>query len=196
MASAKCKESGANVSESAELCSRCGIKSAGRRDASGASLALCLLAALGLNGCTTVGQDPNILAKTTVLKNETLTLMDKAIEPYSVHTQQEFSYILLDAVQVAQISKDPDTLTPLLLRCGSVESALPGGHADLIKTLQTALKQAGLYNEEPDGKFGERTAEAVAEFQKRNVGAVYVDAVVGPPTGMALLKNNGSWSNV
>jgi hypothetical protein len=110
--------------------------------------------------------------------------------------QKDFSYILLDGVQVAEISKDPDTLTPLLLRCGSVESALPAGHADLIKTLQTALKQAGLYNEEPDEKFGARTAEAIAEFQKRNVGATYVDAVVGPPTGMALLKNNGSWPNV
>ena len=60
----------------------------------------------------------------------------------------------------------------------------------------TALKQAGLYAGEPDGDFGARSAEAVAEFQKRNVGAMYVDAVVGPQTGTALLKNSESWPSL
>jgi len=53
-----------------------------------------------------------------------------------------------------------------------------------------------LYAGEPDGDFGARSAEAVAEFQKRNVGAMYVDAVVGPQTGTALLKNSESWPSL
>jgi hypothetical protein len=110
--------------------------------------------------------------------------------------QQQFSYILLDAVQVAQIAKNPAAPTSLLLRCGSTEIALPQGHADLIKSIQTALKQAGTYHGEADGNFGARSAEAVAEFQRHNVGAMLVDAVVDQRTGVALLKNDQPWPNV
>jgi hypothetical protein len=107
--------------------------------------------------------------------------------------QQQFSYILLDGVQVAQIAKDPDAQTALLVRSGSVESALPQGSQDLIRKLQTALNQGGFYKGNPDGQFGAETAEAVAKFQKAKVGAIYVDTVVGSQTGKALLQSNGDW---
>ena len=106
--------------------------------------------------------------------------------------QKQFSYILLDGVQVAQIVKDPDAPTPLLLRCGSLDSALPRQFAGLITQIQTSLKEVGSYTGNLDGNFGAQTAAAVAKFQNDKVGPIYVDAVVGPQTGKYLL-NKTDW---
>lgn len=86
-----------------------------------------------------------------------------------------------------------NVLTPQLRAEIEDQQRAPKGYPDLIIKIQTALKQAGLDAGEPDGDFGARSAEAVVEFQKRNVGAMYVDSVVGPQTGTAPLKNNESW---
>ena len=57
-----------------------------RRCGLGACIAICLLVALGIAGCTS--QDQQILTQTRVQKIETLALMDKAKEPYDAHAQE------------------------------------------------------------------------------------------------------------
>src|SRR5262245_52359436 len=49
-------------------------------------LAIYLLVAAGISGCTS--QDQRILARTGDLKTQTLALMDKAGEPYSAHADE------------------------------------------------------------------------------------------------------------
>ncbi|MFA5075640.1 MAG: peptidoglycan-binding protein, partial [Candidatus Babeliales bacterium] len=48
------------------------------------------------------------------------------------------------------------------------------------KEIQTALKNAGFYAGEIDGKFGPKTKKAIEEFQAANNLAV--DGIAGPPT--------------
>ncbi|MFH1621683.1 MAG: peptidoglycan-binding domain-containing protein [Candidatus Omnitrophota bacterium] len=48
------------------------------------------------------------------------------------------------------------------------------------KDIQTALKNAGLYKGEIDGKIGAKTRDAIMEFQKKN--DLKVDGVVGKNT--------------
>jgi len=48
------------------------------------------------------------------------------------------------------------------------------------KEIQTALKNAGFYDGEIDGVIGEKTKEAIKEFQKAN--GLDVDGVVGSRT--------------
>jgi len=54
------------------------------------------------------------------------------------------------------------------------------------KNIQTALKNAGYYAGEIDGKFGPKTKKAVEEFQAAN--SLSVDGVVGPLTWNLLKK--------
>ncbi|MFA5144665.1 MAG: peptidoglycan-binding domain-containing protein [Candidatus Omnitrophota bacterium] len=53
--------------------------------------------------------------------------------------------------------------------------------------IQTALKNAGLYNGSIDGKIGPGTKKAVEEFQKDN--GLKVDGKVGPKTWSLLSKH-------
>lgn len=48
------------------------------------------------------------------------------------------------------------------------------------KDIQTALKNAGFYNDEIDGKIGTKTRQAIMEFQEQN--GLKVDGVVGKNT--------------
>jgi len=50
--------------------------------------------------------------------------------------------------------------------------------------IQTALKNAGLYNGKVDGKLGPASKKAIAEFQKQN--GLKADGKVGPKTWAAL----------
>jgi peptidoglycan hydrolase-like protein with peptidoglycan-binding domain len=52
--------------------------------------------------------------------------------------------------------------------------------------IQTALKNAGYYTEEIDGKVGPKTKKAVEEFQKAN--GLQVDGKIGSKTWSALSK--------
>jgi len=55
---------------------------------------------------------------------------------------------------------------------------------DHIKQIQIALKKAGFYKSEIDGKMGPRTRRAIKEFQKAK--KLNPDGVVGPKTWEAL----------
>lgn len=55
-----------------------------------------------------------------------------------------------------------------------------------VKDIQAALKSAGLYDGEIDGKIGSKTRNAIMEFQKNN--GLKVDGVVGKNTWEILSK--------
>ncbi len=59
-----------------------------------------------------------------------------------------------------------------------------GPYKPTVQEIQTALKNAGLYGGEVDGKAGPKTKAAIEEFQKAN--NLKVDGKVGPQTWAAL----------
>jgi hypothetical protein len=52
--------------------------------------------------------------------------------------------------------------------------------------IQQALKNAGFYEEDVDGKIGPKTRQAIREFQEKN--GLKVDGIVGPKTWGELRK--------
>jgi hypothetical protein len=61
-----------------------------------------------------------------------------------------------------------------------------GPYKPSVQDIQTALKNAGFYNGNVDGKLGPASKKAVAEFQKAN--NLTADGKVGPKTWAALSK--------
>ena len=72
--------------------------------------------------------------------------------------------------------------TPIVMSSGapSLQTLKTGSKGDLVKALQTKLKELGYYTGEIDGDFGSSTAAAVKEFQRRN--GLHVDGVAGENT--------------
>lgn len=66
-----------------------------------------------------------------------------------------------------------------------------GSRGDSVRTLQTALNNAG-YSLDVDGIFGDNTYNAVRQYQRAN--GLSVDGIVGTNTWGALMGNSGSSS--
>jgi peptidoglycan hydrolase-like protein with peptidoglycan-binding domain len=76
----------------------------------------------------------------------------------------------------------PESETPVL------EPLPPAGpYKPTNEEIQTALKNAGYYTGEIDGKIGPLSRKAIEEFQKAN--ALIPDGVVGPKTWALLSKH-------
>lgn len=87
----------------------------------------------------------------------------------------------------------PQTLVLLNIANVTSGSTLPGGKTlkigssgDAVRTVQSALKNAGLYNGSVDGKYGDSTWAAVWWFQKNN--GIAPDGHVGTVTWNMLVK--------
>jgi peptidoglycan hydrolase-like protein with peptidoglycan-binding domain len=65
-------------------------------------------------------------------------------------------------------------------------AAVPADKLEHNKEIQTALKAAGFYTGNVDGKIGPKTKKAIMEFQKAN--GLKADGKVGPKTWAALEK--------
>ena len=59
-----------------------------------------------------------------------------------------------------------------------------GSTGDIVKTIQTKLKNWGYYTGSVDGIFGPKTAEAVKYFQRKN--GLVADGIVGKNTAAAI----------
>lgn len=88
------------------------------------------------------------------------------------------------------------TFTIALLLCSAVVFAAPGDklikigmRGDDVKAVQKLLIQAGVYDGEADGVFGNATLRAVQDFQRMN--GLPADGVVGKDT-QAYLERSGS----
>jgi hypothetical protein len=78
----------------------------------------------------------------------------------------------------------PQTVTQPTMKLEPLPPA--GPYKPAIKEIQTALKNAGLYTGQIDGKIGPMTKRAIEQFQKAN--NLQVDGKVGPKTWAALSK--------
>ncbi|MBR3015876.1 MAG: peptidoglycan-binding protein [Clostridia bacterium] len=76
----------------------------------------------------------------------------------------------------------PGTPTPVVISTGapSLQTLKTGSKGDLVKALQTKLKEFGYYSGGIDGDYGGSTAAAVKEFQRRN--GLTADGVAGEKT--------------
>lgn len=89
-------------------------------------------------------------------------------------------------VKPAEI-KVPVTPTTTPVQAAKLEPLPPAGpYKPTAIEIQTALKNAGFYTGDVDGKVGPMTKKAVIEFQKAN--SLEADGKVGPKTWGALAK--------
>ena len=83
----------------------------------------------------------------------------------------------------APVSASPATSAP---SAASLATALPKDSLERTRTIQLALKHAGFYGGNIDGKGGPLTQKAVEDFQKSK--GLKVDGKVGPVTWAELAK--------
>ena len=75
----------------------------------------------------------------------------------------------------------PGTPAPIVLSTApSLQTLKTGSKGDLVKALQTKLKELGYYTGAIDGDYGSSTASAVKEYQRRN--GLTADGVAGEKT--------------
>ncbi len=94
------------------------------------------------------------------------------------------------AVEVLPVETSPVTQSVPPQAASAAETAAPVSkqasqdNPERNKNIQTALKNAGLYNGNIDGKLGPASHRAIETFQKNN--GLKVDGKVGPKTWTAL----------
>jgi peptidoglycan hydrolase-like protein with peptidoglycan-binding domain len=101
----------------------------------------------------------------------------KTQEPLSQITPQETQNI----TTTNQTLQEPVPSTEPMPAPSETKETLPSS-----KEIQTALKNAGLYEGAIDGKIGPKTQEAIKKFQQEN--NLKVDGKVGPKTWAVLKK--------
>ncbi len=120
---------------------------------------------LFLAGCSTTGGSVKSLENRVQALEMRVQAVESGVEPAGM----ESSTVAISETGALTAQKDQIT----------VESITK-------KQIQEALKNAGYYDGEVDGKFGSKTKTAVMEFQK-NMG-LKVDGVAGRNTKEKLLK--------
>jgi peptidoglycan hydrolase-like protein with peptidoglycan-binding domain len=107
-------------------------------------------------------------------------------------TMESLSMVNTPTTQTAPDIKVPETkvLTPSAVV--SAKEALPlppqGPYKPTGIEVQTALKNAGFYAGNIDGKIGPKSKKAIEDFQKAN--GLKVDGKVGPKTWEAMSKSS------
>jgi len=100
--------------------------------------------------------------------------LEEAQEPVSIET----------LTQNTQTQIAPDTKVPVTVPAPALTQEMPQAAPSLSKPtvseIQAALKNAGLYTGEIDGKKGPRTKKAIEDFQRNN--GLNTDGKVGPKT--------------
>ena len=127
-----------------------------------------MLLFVAFSGCASVPQDyPQLTGRVDSLEQKVQKLEEgqgqiKEIVISQLETKKDTTDISSSAIS-AEIPVDPST-----------------------KDIQIALKNAGLYDGEVDGKTGPKTRNSIMEFQKQN--NLKVDGVVGKNTWETLGK--------
>lgn len=139
-----------------------------------------LAAAIVISGCTKKSTEQASLTGTgfdSLSSSEELAQLPQS----STTTQQASVEVLpIETSPVTQsINASASTIAP-------VESAATtdAGGLSQAQKIQTALKNAGIYNGNIDGKIGPNTKKAIETFQQNN--GLKVDGKVGPKTWAAL----------
>lgn len=132
-------------------------------------LLLVILLSLGFIACATTGSNQSQSPRSARLQDK-ISDLEKQI-------QEKESQIRDLETQLAK-TKEPEVL--------SKEEEMVDLSKATPEQIQTALKKAGFYSGEVDGKVGRKTKEAVKEFQKAN--GLKADGKVGKQTWSKLQK--------
>jgi hypothetical protein len=112
-------------------------------------------------------------------------------------SQVPMSFETISTINAVAPAATPETSVPApkgqaIQASGSVPAQLEplppaGPYKPTVKEIQLALKNAGFYAGEVDGKIGPKTKAAIEEFQKAN--NLKPDGKVGPKTWVSLSKH-------
>jgi len=92
--------------------------------------------------------------------------------------QTTFRYLLLHGTEVEAMAQDIDLARPVVLRFGS--------QGELVRRVQTVLRDRGLISFVPDANCGPLTQMAVIRFQIERMGAENADGILGGNTAAQL----------
>ena len=132
-----------------------------------------------LAGCATGGRLQSLETKTATLqaKVDSLEQRQSSIESQSGESRESVGYL---KGKVEGASRGPSTVV-VTGATGNEGYLYKTGKASLTKKdIQLALKNAGFYNGQIDGKIGKKTKKAIREFQKAN--GLKADGKVGLKT--------------
>jgi hypothetical protein len=92
--------------------------------------------------------------------------------------QNQFRYVLLNGTETETMAANPSLPRPALVRFGST--------GEVVRGLQTKLRELNLINFEPDAECGPKTQLAIIRFQVERMGAENADGIVGENTAAQL----------
>jgi hypothetical protein len=98
--------------------------------------------------------------------------------------QEDFYYMLLTGREAQEVALNQGNKLSVRLRFGS--------KGELVRTLQTRLKELNYYEGDTDDEFEARTLKALLKFQEDYFGKDADDGIVGPITASAL---NIDWTS-
>lgn len=115
-------------------------------------------------------------------KQQTLEEMQQPMSMETLSTMSTTTPAMPEVKAEARVEAVPEVSKSIKL-----EPLPPSGpYKPAATEIQAALKNAGFYAGEVDGKIGARTKKAIAEFQKAN--GLTADGKVGPKTWNVLSK--------
>ena len=146
------------------------------------SLFVVLGLALVVTGCAKKATDQTNLTGTGFdAASSTEDLAQLPQQAITANQQQAVEVLPIETSPVTQGIVPPQV--PSLASQGATGSAI-GQSLSHDQDIQTALKNAGLYQGKIDGKLGPGTKRAISEFQTKN--GLKADGKVGPKTWAAL----------
>ena len=146
------------------------------------------IAALALAGCATTEQK---VAPINQVQNQVVDLQQRMEdqEKEIVDLKYEVKELSgrVDAKNTVEVEASAPTPTPARMTESKSVEAETGNIIKVAATgteVQTALKNAGVYDGKIDGKIGPRTKSAVVEFQRQH--SMKADGVIGQKTWSVL----------
>ncbi len=136
--------------------------------------------ALVVTGCSKKSSDQANLSGTGF--DSLSTTEELAQLPQSTTSNQQASVEVLP-IETAPVTQAAGQTSPAITQAAST---IPSVASNLSRDqqIQTALKNAGLYQGNIDGKLGPKTKKAIEQFQTNN--GLKADGKVGPKTWTAL----------
>jgi peptidoglycan hydrolase-like protein with peptidoglycan-binding domain len=140
-----------------------------------------LAAAIVISGCTKKSTEQANLTGTgfdSLSSSEELAQL-----PQSNTTTQQASVEVLP-IETSPVTQSINASASTIAPVESAAATTDASGLSQSQKIQTALKNAGLYNGNIDGKIGPNTKKAIETFQQNN--GLKVDGKVGPKTWTAL----------
>ena len=163
-----------------------------------AAMLLLTTQALAAEGTVSTGSlvlrkeaDKDSRALQTLDRGDRLNVLSETGSWYKVNYGRYTGYVMKKYVKVTgSVEKEEKQQTAASSAAEGVPATCrPGDRGSDVRTLQRALKAAGLYSGKIDGVYGKGTTAAVKAYQKKQ--GLTQDGVAGPATFGALLGGGG-----